>query len=501
MEFYFKNIPKLALALTSIFQKQPDCMTHNPLLRLLPHLTRKEMTRFKEFAFSPYHNKHKGVRALVEILSASYPKYDEKVYKRELLYQSLFPKQAFDLPKLALIFTYTLRLLERFIQVEIVMKKSDLTNTSSILQFMRERNVSFYLEKKWKENFKGVNNELSIHQLSWLTEMDSSSLSLGRFEVDFLERKQLFLDATYVKEKLKDACELLLRSKYLKRSFETSSILEITLAEVEENNEKYSPFPSINLYNKCFHLLSKSEAGLYLDVFNQVKKSATVLSKDDLKGMYSYLQNFCIAQINLGNEPFLRHLFDIYLSQLERDLLMDEGRLPEWHYKNIVTTGLRLNENDWVRNFLEEYKSRLPPEVAANAYDYNLAAYYYHLKRLPDVLQLLVQVEYTDVRYNLDAKSLLLRTYFDLEEEDALMALCDSFRQYLKRNKSLTEFQKKGYVNLIRFTRRLFKLKANQGFKSNNKWEKDKKKLESDIKAAVGVFNLKWLNEKLDELN
>lgn len=476
-------------------------MTNNPLLKLLPHLNRKEMTRFKEFVFSPYFNKHKGVRALVQVLSDSYPKYSKKDYEREKIHGALFPEKPFDLPKLALIFTYTLRLLEQFIHVETVKNQNGKAAASSILLFMRERNISFYLEKKWKENIKGVNINLTRTDLCWLDEMDASSLSLSWFEEDFLQKKQLFADALFIKHKLKDSCELLLRSKYLKRKFEISTLLSDTLSEVSSHPNKYKPFPSISLYAKSFQLVSQAKDELYLEVFNQINENASRLDGDDLKGLYSYLQNFCIAQINLGKEPFLRHLFDIYLSQLEKDLLLDDGLLPEWHYKNIVTTALRLNENGWVRKFLEEYKLRLPAEVAENAYSYNLATYYYHLNKLQDVLRLLVQVEYTDVRYNLDAKSLLLRTYYDLEEEEALLALCDSFRQYLKRNKSLTEFQKKGYVNLIRFARRLFKLKSNQGFIPVQKWKKEKAKLETDIQAAKGVFNLKWLNDKMKELS
>ncbi len=174
--------------------------------------------------------------------------------------------------------------------------------------------------------------------------------------------------------------------------------------------------------------------------------------------------------------------------------------MPEWHFKNIVTTGLRLDEHEWVRSFLENYRHRLRPEVEENAYSYNLAAYFHHLENYDEVLRLLLQVEYTDVRYNLDAKSLLLRTYYDLEESEALHSLTEAFKQYLKRNKSLSEFQKKGYFNLLNFTRKAFRLKTNREFTSSKKWEPELQNLRSELEAAETVFNKSWLEGKVAEL-
>lgn len=458
------------------------------------------MTRFREFAFSPYFNKHQGVRTLVHYCSSTYPIFDEKKYERKVLFAAIFPNQSFEQSKLALVFTYTLRLLEQFIRYEESLQKGEVEQNAHLLRFLRERGASFYFKKKWKENLKGVNISNIIHHLEWTSEMDAGAIQLSRFNQDFLSEKQGILDAYFVKEKLKDACELLLRANYLKRKFEPSSTLRMVCHEVEINGVAYAGSPAIHLFSEAYKLLSTNRESAYAPLFEAVKSKAAQLKKDDLQSLYSYLQNFCIPKINQGKEPFLRHLFEIYQSQLEQSLLLVEGHLPEWHYKNIVTTGLRLDEHHWVRQFLDAYRVQLAPSVAENAYSYNLAAYFYHLRKYEDVLKLLVQVEYTDQRYNLDAKSLLLRTYFALEEEEPFLALCVSFQQYLKRNKSLTDFQRKGYVSLIKFARRLFRLKANEGYWSANKWEKEKVKLHAEISTDNTAFNLNWLREKISEI-
>ncbi|MBL7790831.1 MAG: hypothetical protein JNK77_00810, partial [Saprospiraceae bacterium] len=78
-------------------------MIESKLIKLCKELSKKEMTRFREFAQSPFFNKHDGVQKLVGFLHAVYPQFDERKCRRELVYQQLFPGEAHDQAKLALI--------------------------------------------------------------------------------------------------------------------------------------------------------------------------------------------------------------------------------------------------------------------------------------------------------------------------------------------------------------------------------------------------------------
>ncbi|MEZ5056131.1 MAG: hypothetical protein R2879_03750 [Saprospiraceae bacterium] len=70
---------------------------------------------------------------------------------------------------------------------------------------------------------------------------------------------------------------------------------------------------------------------------------------------------------------------------LEKEIIFSDGYLNEWHFKNIVTIGSRLKETDWVKEFLENYKEKLHPSIAENAYSYNLAYLYYTMNDLDKV--------------------------------------------------------------------------------------------------------------------
>ncbi len=491
-------------------------MKKNLLIQYLGNMDRKAVTRFCDFAHSPYFNKHRDVQNLVSYLSQIYPDFNDKKCDREAIFQQLYPALPHDQAKLAIVFTYTTRLLEQFFIIEQAGFEEILEEETLLKKYLRRHQLLFYLEKKWPENAgrekkhagntpieKAGTEALSSHHFEkkykLAAENDATSIGLSQPSAQFLWEKQAWLDAFYLTEKLRDACEISHRKKLLKTDLPTDILLTVLYKSINDNLAIYQPYPPLLAYFYLYQLL-ESDGAIYQDTLLKINGLEPCLIKDDVQYIYNSLQNFCIGQINEGRQVFLRELFGIYQSQLKKGLLLEHGKLPEWHYKNITTTGLRLDERQWVRDFLDEYKSMLPDEAIQNAYTYNLATYHYHKKDYDAVLKLLTKIEYTDIRYNLDAKSLLLRTYYDLEEEEPLLALTESFKQYLKRHRQLSDFQKKGYFNLLKFARKAFSLKQKADFTPPAKWAAELEKLKLEISQADTIFNQGWLEGKVREL-
>ena len=135
-----------------------------------------------------------------------------------------------------------------------------------------------------------------------------------------------------------------------------------------------------------------------------------------------------------------------------------------------------------------------------NAWIFNKAAWHYAVGQLSEVVDLLNRVEYTDIRYNLGAKALLVRTWFDLGEEEALLSLIDSFRQYLHRNQLINDYRAQGFRNLLRLTRRALLIKSEMPFQEKNATQRDLNRLEKSIQEEANVINKKWLQAKLQLL-
>lgn len=480
-------------------------MRQHKLFSLLSGLDRKAMTRFCELVHSPYFNKHRQVRALIDYLNDCYPGFDPADCDRRRIFAHLFPGEAHQQGKLAVLFTYTYRLAEQFL-IQEALRSSPLESERLLLIGLRHTKAYDRYEQVLNRVTAAASKDPEQHsdqlwhsyRLS--TEQDYyANHIVARRDLSGLTQMEQRLDHFYLAEKLKNAVEGLIRRNMVKVTAE-SRLLAEALREVADNLETYRQVPAIFLYYRVYEMLSHQDEQYYHEALRDLKEWEGHFPTAERAWLYNYFQNYCIREINRNNLHFLDELFQLYQSQLQQELLLDEGYLSEWHYKNIVTVGLRLSALDWVHHFIEQYRHRLRPESAENAYRFNLAAYYHAAGAYDKVLDLLTQVEYSDPRYNQGAKALLLRTYYVLEADEALFSLVDSFHQYLQRNRLMADSRRNGYYHLFRLTRRAAAIRARIGYDTKERIRKDLDKLALEIRSTPAIFNQSWLEAQWQDL-
>jgi len=101
---------------------------------------------------------------------------------------------------------------------------------------------------------------------------------------------------------------------------------------------------------------------------------------------------------------------------------------------------------------------------------------------------LFIGVEYDDVFFNLSAKMMLLKIYYEEKELTSLEALLDSFSRYLQRNSSLG-YHKEVYQNILRLVRRLLKLLPGDQLGADD--------LKQSIENTQPLADRKWLLAQL----
>ncbi len=481
-------------------------MLNSKLVEVLNSFSRKEMTRFCDFAHSPYFNKHGDVQHLLEYLSAIFPHFEEENCHRETLINQLFSTRKNAAQHLTLVFTYTQRLVEQFM-IQEQFKAIDGFHNVLLLRNLRQRKLPKYYEKIERTQNKLLSQkplkDADYYNLKFLTaaESDAYHSQLARLEKDqSIQLKQDNFDHYYLSEKLKDACEMQNRGSILKVNY--SNHLQKILIEVVRNNLTiYQDAPPIMIYFHLYEMITMETEAYYFRALKIIEEYEHFISQSEKQNVYNFLQNHCIKGINKGDQKYYRLLLELYQKQLAKGLLLDdEGYLVEWNYKNIVTNGIRLKEMEWTKSFIESYRSKLRPSVVENAYTFNLAAFYYSANELEKVQELLIQVEYTDIRYSLAAKSLLMRTYYDLNEYDALLSLIRSFRQYLYRNKLIEEKRRSAFINLLKFTQKSFQIKSRLAYQSKQKTSQAIQQLKDKISNTEFLINEVWLHQKLAEL-
>jgi lipopolysaccharide biosynthesis regulator YciM len=157
----------------------------------------------------------------------------------------------------------------------------------------------------------------------------------------------------------------------------------------------------------------------------------------------------------------------------------------------VVTIALRTGNTDYAREFIHNYKQALPVSQRTNALAYNLANLHFSEKNFRSAISQLQKVDLDDVFYRLDARSILLKSYYELDDSDALYYHATAFRSMLNRNRKISDQQRKLYLNLIKHTMTLSQASGDGStFKT----------IQERITKNPNVADLSWLESKINAL-
>lgn len=295
------------------------------------------------------------------------------------------------------------------------------------------------------------------------------------------------LDSFYLTKRLQLLCEQVNYSKMM--NIKTN--IDNWVIELSEN-EAFKNVYSIEVYRNIFLSLYEADGDKYIHhVMNDFKNKSKIFKPDETIEIYTYLKNYCIRQINQGKPEYHQFLFDIYKQFLADERLIQTDYLSEFEYKNIVSISIRLNEYQWCETFIKQYINNLAPELRNNAQNYNQAYLYFHKGNFKGAIRKLQDVEFTDLVYQIDSRVILLKSYYELDEDDQFFYHASAFRLFILRNRHLSEYQKKINRNLIRFLTALRRNAGNQ---------RKLRVIHDEILHEKNVADLNWLLQKTNEL-
>lgn len=353
--------------------------------------------------------------------------------------------------------------------------------------------------KAWNTHYRNfASHTLSepVHDADYFSHawsMEYSRLSLmatGKIEGDAeaITKAAGYLDRFYLIRKLQLCCEMFNVQNVFAQEYQFFLLDEI-LQHI--GNRSYEDTPVIIIYYRILMTLRDSENEEHYHALRELlHMHEHEISLSELRDMYKYVLNYCIKKINLGNISWQGELFDIYKTTVGNRVLMSEGFLSHRDFKNIVTIALRQNQINWAGEFIDRYTSEVPAEERENAKLYNTANLLFHKRDYSGAIRLLQRVDFLDIFYDLDARSILLKTWFELDEQDSFDYHATAFRKFLKRNKSVSDYQRTIYENLITYASRLMHAGTSAAAV---------KRLSKEISEKKNAADLRWLLAKIEE--
>ena len=174
---------------------------------------------------------------------------------------------------------------------------------------------------------------------------------------------------------------------------------------------------------------------------------------------------------------------------VEKGLLIKNDILPYWHFKNIIKLGLSLERYQYVENFIEQYGLMLEEKHRENLLIYSLAELNFYKKEYDVAMDYLSQVIYSkDIYYQLNAKSMLARIYYEKEEEELLLSLLASFKLFLRRNNKYSKGIIKSHLSFCNVLSRI--MRKNKAKKAS---------IKEQIENAKLIMDKRWLLKALEE--
>jgi hypothetical protein len=476
-------------------------MQQSRLIRYIKKLSVRDRDRFSQFVYSPYFNQHQKTQELLDLILVTLEEDESKLERREI-FRRLFPKEPYEEQKLFNTMSYLMKLYYRFLAIE-QLEKTPFSEELFMLEAAYDSKQFDLLTNRARQLEKNLDGHPHRDAHFHYANFHLNRL-MGYYRVQYVDRsfsanmQQMLnhLDYFYLSNKLYNCCHLVANMMLMNTRYDLH-LLEPLLKYVHENWDIYRKEPSVELYYTILRSLREKDNPQHYEYLKKMMATRIdSLSKEEQKDLYEFSYNYCITQINSGRQAYLRELFQLYRQGLQNGMLLNNGMLSEFMYKNIVTLGCKLKEFKWTEQFIQQYKDYLPAHRQENAYKFNLAILYYNKEMYEETLSTLLHVQFTDVKYHLNTNFLLLRTYYAMHDTEALLSLIDTFRIYVIRNRKMTTEQKRGYTNFLRFAKRLVLLKHQASTYSKKSLKEKLQILTKKIENTDNIINSSWLLEE-----
>lgn len=438
-------------------------MYNSKLILLLKSFSSKEYKEFQRFVASPFFNTNKEVVDFSTRLKKLGPDFKESSINKERIFKKMYPSRNFSEAHFKFLTNQLLKLAERYIAISNMEQKDTMKDyylLDSYVQRGIDKNYQFILKKAKKMlQSKKERDADFLHQEYLLTDIANLHFDKQskRQSNEHLQKMVDTFDNYYMANKLKYTCQMLNNQSIISESYNISLAAEIS-AFIRKNG--YNHIPAVHLYHNIYLLLTEGEKEQFISAVQLFKDYEGIFEKTELRQILYFLVNFCIRQLKSGDDGdyYFNELFTLYQEGVDTGLLLEQGQINPWDYKNIIKIGLKLQRFSETESFIIDYNGKLKEQYKEDALHYNLAELFYYKKQPQKALEHLVEVEFSDIYYILGTKKLLLKIYFETNEHNAMESLLVSFQTYLKRNKLISENVRDTYLN---FTKCLYKIIKN----------------------------------------
>lgn len=480
-------------------------MKNSRLLRVLRTLSPADLRQFADFVASPYFNKHKRLPKLLKLIVAHAPDYNSPKLTEAFLFEKLFPGEPFRIQRMRDDLSLLYRLLKQFLAHQFL-AKDNFQEELGYLEQLVERNelhVFGLQARAMEQQLDQAPDRSWIHyrqrfQLANLVNQ-AYGLQQHRKTDNSLQQKLDALDIYYLSIKLKESCEAFNRKFVLNTEVKLHLLAEIETL-MEDQHAPFHEVPVLQLYYRIYRSFQAGNETTFDQMQQALEEVAPILPRSEARAAYKFAQNFCIRRINRGEQAYQQRLFGLYQKLLSSGIILQQEVLAHSDFKNIVTLALRLNEINWTKDFIENYGPIINAAHRTNALGYAEALFLAESGQKRLAIRKLNEVNFSDVFYDLSARHLLARTYWEEGEEEALRYHLNAFLLFLRRAREISPAKKQDHFNFVRILKSMLDWQERSIVWSAKRQQEQLEKLKVRVKEAQALSYREWLASELEKM-
>lgn len=466
-------------------------MLDSKLARIYVSLNSEELRLLNKWLVSPIANVHEDVRKMIAFLGSRRTISATTLQKNRAFFY-LYPKtKVYDDLRLRHVMSLCTQTIEDFLAYSYFIKnrnEQQIALTKNLLQHQLLDQAHLALQKiKEKQELQAKKDALYYQEVIQLEIEQFKLLSQHSRDISF--NIQAISDAIHhyaAAEILKYAC-ISITHQNISNEHYSFSFLPFILEQIEI--QKLALTPAIEVYFYAYKTLTNTNDNSYFKkCVDAVYRYETYFTEHELKDIFLLCINHCIKKLNSSELLFAETAYKLYLHSLDKKYLLDNNELSRFTFTNVVFIGLKLNDFKGVEEFIEVYGKYLNELTRENTISFNKARLYFTQKNYKKTMPVLLSIEYSDTLWNLAAKFMLVKIYFETKEYEALVGLLNTFKVYLFRQKKIG-YHKERYKNIIRFSEKLY---------AQIDVSKAKKlKLRNEIEQVADLPDKEWFLEML----
>lgn len=478
-------------------------MKGGKLFVLLESLSPAEFKELKKVVTSPIYNTNERMLTLYSALKKSYPHFDSSSKGKEKLFISVFPGEVYSNHKIHRLMTDMTKVVEEYLFL--LDQRKDKLNA---LQHM----LPIYQKRKLNRHFKQCAEKIEalLHQIAPSyrdTDYYLHALKLNHalyfhptsnkydLQDNTLDQAVNHLDHYFSLARMRYSLEMKNRRRIINKVENTRFMESLNLEATQGFMQESLLF---QLYQMAFGLVEEKEASNF-EQYEQLVFEHIQHFPQDTDFLFFTGLNYCIWQLNKGDNSFNLKVLNWYKLGLTSDLLIKNGVLSERTFGNIVVVALKEKEYSWVKSFIDTHLQYLKSSKQEDINLYYKGLQHFYQQEFKQAYRVLLNYPFTKTYY-LRSRLTAIRAIFEeyilgRHDFDFIMTQILAYEKALSRNKLFSASRKEPHLNFLSLLKKIIRLRQQQKFD-----EKIRKQLILEVSTAKRISVKNWLLEKIQTL-